>query len=298
MINKIYVSTSNASLVQSVQTVAIASLGYLWAMGPVEEMRTVKTISSSKWAWMVLQNGSITTTNTSPNPYSKTVKVATSLSDVTTAFAPTPPLSSPPIIPIVPSLTASFTVTSGSNIAGVGIHTFTDATSYNDYPKGTVTGSWNLGDGTVWPYNYLSGGFSHFYGTGSFTASLILTESVNHITSSAVKYITLISPTVTPTFTFSTFNLTDDSFTASFTSSVIYNGGGTIQGMWYFGDDIRVSYTNDRPFTHSYRINTYTASLSITESTFNITSSVTNYVTYSNETEHDPDPYFSKLQLT
>jgi hypothetical protein len=100
MINKVYVSTSDASLVQSAQTVAIASLGYLWAMGPVEEMRTVKSISSSKWAWMVLQNGSITTTNTGPNPYSKTVKVATSLSDVTTAFAPTTPLVSPAPAPI------------------------------------------------------------------------------------------------------------------------------------------------------------------------------------------------------
>ena len=282
MTNKVYISTSNASLIQSSQTIAISSLGFLWSMGPINEMRTVKAIPSSRWAWMVLDgnSGNISTTNKGPDTSNKTIKVATSVADVTSTFAPTPPVESPPIIP---SLTALFTVVSSSNVAGVGLHYFTDATSYNDYPAGTVTGTWNLGDGTTYAYTYLSGGFGHFYGTGSFTASLTLTESVTNITSSATKYITLIPPTLTASFTFTSHsNGADDSYepmTANLSATTSYNGGGSETYNWYFRTgSVVVSQSVGfvtPTFTGIFNYGTYTASLQVTESTFNITALAT-----------------------
>lgn len=277
MINKVYVSTADASLVQSVQTVAIASLGYLWAMGPVEEMRMVKSISSSKWAWMVLQGGSITTTNTGPNPYSRTAKVATSLSDVTTAFAPTTPLVSPPAqAAFVLSFTSfinSFTKSIASATAPMTA-AFTLTHTYNS--DGVVSGFLHLGDGsTSVPYTS-SMVVDHTYATGSWTASLALSESSHTSTSVALVYVTTNVPRITASFSIYIAGGTPSGSTAPFTTSFTDDSttnigtGATTTYKLVYGDGTTSS--NSALPDHGYGTGSFPVELQITESIYGITS--------------------------
>lgn len=271
MINKVYVSTSNASLIQSAQAVAIASLGYLWSMGPVNEMRTVKVISSSKWAYMVLENGRIYTTNTGPNPSNKTAIIATSLTDITTAFAPTAPLMSPPPPPpFVLSFIALINDNSASTITATAPVTgaLTGTHTYNG--SGIVTGSWNFGDGSSTQIYTSSATVNHTFATGSWTASLALTESAYNSSSVAKVYVTANVPTVTPLFSVNTATDTAP-YTASFTNSSSYNlgYGATASYKWVFGDGATTSSINS---THGYQTGSFIVQLQITESIYGIAS--------------------------
>jgi len=273
MINKVYVSTADASLIRSAQTIAISQLGFKWIMGPVNEMTTVKTISASKWAYMVLDgnSGAIFTSNSGPSVGSRTSAVATSISTITEAFAPATPLVPPPVPPpFVLSFTAFINATTSSTVAATAPVTaaFTGTNTYNG--GGTVTGLWNLGDGTaVTPYTS-STVVSHTYQTGSFTASLALTESAYNSKSVATVYVTANVPTVTPRFTIDVATATAP-YTASFTniSSLDLGYGATVTYKWIFGDGATTSSIDS---THGYQTGSFPVQLQITESIYGIAS--------------------------
>ena len=175
MISKIYINTSDASLIQSVQTTVISRFGYKWSMGPVEEMKTVKTISPSKWAWMVLQDSNILTTNKDPDTSNKSIMVATSLSDVVAVLEP----SSLPVYS-QSSLLAAFIGNTFDLTDNGFTASFTSSTTYNR--KGNITGQWSFGDGSS--SSYVST-ITHSYGALQiYTASLALTESMYNLKSS------------------------------------------------------------------------------------------------------------------
>jgi PKD repeat protein len=60
----------------------------------------------------------------------------------------------------------------------------------------------------------------------------------------------------------------DGTFSATFTGLLNYTGGGTVSGIWDFGDGKTMAYNGDQPFTHhGYNASrTYNVKLSITKS--------------------------------
>jgi|FAXJ01.1.fsa_nt_gi PKD repeat protein len=60
----------------------------------------------------------------------------------------------------------------------------------------------------------------------------------------------------------------DGTFSATFTGTLNYTGGGTVSGIWDFGDGTAMEYNGDDAFTHhGYKANRqYTVKLSITKS--------------------------------
>src|ERR1035441_713881 len=60
----------------------------------------------------------------------------------------------------------------------------------------------------------------------------------------------------------------DGTFSATFTGLLNYTGGGTVSGIWNFGDGKTMYYNGDNAFTHhGYNANRqYTVKLSITKS--------------------------------
>ncbi len=281
MINKVYVSTSDASLIRSAQTVAIAQLGFLWIMGPVDKMRTVQEVPKSKWAYMVLDgnSGAIYTTNSGPAAGSRTSTVATSLTDITTTFTPTPPLSSPPAPPVPPPFVLSFVALINSNSSSAVSATapvtaaFTGTHTYNG--EGIVTGILDLGDGSsLIPYTS-SAVVNHTYDTGSFTASLSLTESTYNSTSVATVYVTANVPTIIAQFSMNP-TLSVAPFTSAFTneSTVSLGEGDSVLYNWFYGDGALVSTSlpGTNFFPHTYNTGTFVAQLQITESVYGITS--------------------------
>jgi hypothetical protein len=228
-------------------------------------------------------SGSLTSTDATPTPVTYTREGTYTVTLQATSSAGAMTTATQTITLGHPQLTASFSLTSGSNIAGVAFHQFTDTSTYNAYPQGNVTGRWYLGDqdDTSYEYTYLSGGFANVYGTGSYTASLALTESLVGLTSRFERSFSLVAPTLTVDFTFISSSNSGPGFedyepmTASLTSNVTYNGGGLVWYNWFIESEGAIvsssmgfSTTYDKIFNVGY----YTASLQVTESTFNITS--------------------------
>lgn len=60
----------------------------------------------------------------------------------------------------------------------------------------------------------------------------------------------------------------DGTFSATFKGLVNYTGGGTLTGVWEFGDGQVIKYNGDKPFTHNgYRgYRKYNVKLSVTKS--------------------------------
>jgi hypothetical protein len=60
----------------------------------------------------------------------------------------------------------------------------------------------------------------------------------------------------------------DGTFSATFTGLLNYTGGGTVSGVWDFGDGKTIKYNGDKPFTHhGYKAGQkYAVKLSITKS--------------------------------
>lgn len=270
MINKVYVSTSDAGLIRSAQTIAIARLGYMWIMGPVDKMRTVQDVPKSKWAWMVLDgsNGGIYTTNSNPNTSNKNVAVATSVSTITEAFAPTTPLVPPPTPPpfvlsfealINSNVESSITATAPLTGVFVGTHTYNGA--------GTVTGIWDFGDGSSTEEYTSSATVNHTFETGSWTASLALTESTYNSTSVAVVYVVGNVPVLTPLFYVITSSAVAPLTAAFANSSSVSVGSSSYSYNWVFGDE-----TNDSVYqpTHVYDTGSFPVRLEITESYYGI----------------------------
>lgn len=232
-------------------------------------------------------SGSTTSNVASPGSrtYTKTGSYTVTLQSTSSTGNATE-VSKGPIVVVSPAINAAFTIVSQSlspsgsgNVAGNSVHIFTDATAYNGAViGGTATGTWNLGDGTTFTYTYLSGGFAHFYSTGSFTASLVVTESLLSLKSSSSRYIIVVPPTVTIDFTFNSSSFGADNnyepMTASLVGSSSYNGGGTLTYNWYFTDDVGSIVSQSTGITFDSIFGTaggYTASLQLTESTYKIT---------------------------
>jgi PKD repeat protein len=97
-------------------------------------------------------------------------------------------------------------------------------------------------------------------------------DELLNISSSYINYYTP-PPTLTALFTYTTSSATAPS-TASFTNSSTYNGTGTLNYLWTYGSG---SFTTSSVDAQLIYLNpgAYTASLSVTESSQNLTSFVT-----------------------
>lgn len=172
-----------------------------------------------------------------------------------------------------PTLTSAFTFTSGSAVAPA-TGTFVNNSSYNGH--GVVTGSWSYGDGTSRAWTASVNPPTKVYGTGSWTASLQLTESSYNIKSGTSTQFRLVAPTVVSSFSLNSSSFLEPS-NVSVTSSATYNGHGTTSSLWNFvtGSTLVSSSNGSASFVGVFNSGIYTASLQVTESSYNIMS-VTN----------------------
>ena len=176
----------------------------------------------------------------------------------------------------IPTLTASFTMTTSSLIGPVTA-AFAAVIGYNG--EGTLTGSWNMGDGVILGYPAYTG-FNYYYtNTGSYTASFGVTESRYNITSSVyTASFSSSKPSVSNYMTLVTSSAVGP-VTGTFQVSHSYNGSGTVQGYLYWGDGGFMLYNNPAMASQSYKhgysnTGSYTASFALTESYYNITTSL------------------------
>jgi PKD repeat protein len=175
----------------------------------------------------------------------------------------------------VPAVVANFTFATSSG-PGPVTATFTDSTTYNG--DGTKAYLWTFGDGASSSNAYVSGllnPFQHAYSnTGSFTASLQVTESSYNVSSSVVTKFYVPAPTLTAVITVSTSSNTAPSV-ATFTNVPAYNGSGTLTYLWTLGSGSLTS-TSIIPNPTTYTVaGPYTASMQVTESSYNIATRVT-----------------------
>ena len=168
------------------------------------------------------------------------------------------------------SETASFSTTPSSGVGPLTV-TFLNLT----FTPENDTFYWNLGSGSL-TSTAINPPAVTYTQTGSYTVALQETSSTG-ASSSISKTITVNAPTLTAAFTvISSSANTAHKFTASFTGSVTYNSIGTLSGFWTFGDATSSAYTTNNPFTHSYTTGSYTASLAVTESLYNIIATSSN----------------------
>jgi PKD repeat protein len=186
-----------------------------------------------------------------------------------------------------PVVVANFLATSASNIGPVTV-TFGN-TSTDDSQTPTTVYNWTFGDGQSSSANLPP---IHTYAnTGSYSLKLGVTGSY----SQSAKVISVV--TVAPTFGITTFVTTNSVVAPSFvtlSSSLNYNGHGTASGLWFTGEWVGTQefvlnyYSTDPVYatntsTYGTRSNAgigdgkFTASLSITESSYNLTASHTVY---------------------
>lgn len=134
---------------------------------------------------------------------------------------------------------------------------------------------WNFGSGSLTSTSEYPSPVT-YTATGSYVVILQSTSSTGNATT-ATNTVTVLPPSLISLFTISTSPTNANHyFTASFTGSVSYNGAGTLSGLWSFGDATTMNYINNTPFTHVYPTGSYTASLSVTESLYKITSTSPN----------------------
>lgn len=171
----------------------------------------------------------------------------------------------------IPVLTSQFTYTTTSNIAPVTA-SFTNSSTYNG--NGTLTYRWIFGDGTS---SSLASPVAHPYvNSGSYTASLQVTESSYNITASYTQSFTKPAPTLLAGFTFTTSSNSAPS-TATFLNTINgsgtqYNGNGSLLYHWELGSG-SLTASSIIPTPTSYTVaGGYTASLAVTESSFGLMS--------------------------
>ena len=141
----------------------------------------------------------------------------------------------------------------------------TGSHTYNG--TGIVTGQWSWGDGSP-AETYTSGaGVKHIYTTGSWTASLALTESSYGHTNVATIYISASKPWVSPLFT-ATPVTGIAPYTSSFDNTSTYALNSTFTYVWIFGDGTANS-TAFEP-THGYQTGSFPVELHISESYYGI----------------------------
>ena len=170
----------------------------------------------------------------------------------------------------VPTISATLTVITSSNVAPITA-SYTASVTYNgsDAPTGTV---YDTSGGTL-VFTTSPMMFNNIEGTGSFTASINVTGSYNVATRAVATPWNASVPSLVASLTVTTSS-NKVPMTASYTASYTYNGYGTVSGKVY---DLPAG---DREFTTTpmkFQTNIsagskFTASLSLTESTYKITS--------------------------
>ena len=238
---------------------------YLWTFqynnGKTATTTTQTTASTTNFAIRV-DSGSFTASLQATGSYQIASK---STSTMVTALAPT--------------LAAAFTYTSASN-TGPETFTFTNASAatYNGF--GSLIYLWEFGDtGTgsvatspVHLYATSSLGLAGS-GTGSFTASLQVTESgLYRIAAKRTASFFIPAPTLTATLI-----VTSGSDTAptlvTLSRTLNHNGSGQITYLWTYGTGSGVNSTSSLTIPPSLAYSSsgaYTASLQVTESNYNI----------------------------
>lgn len=182
----------------------------------------------------------------------------------------------------IPTVTAAFTFTTGSNIAP-----FTASfvnTTVNTSQTPTTTYKWiftytNAAGAATTTTSAVPSGYTRRIDSGSFTASLQATGSYG-ITSLYTRSFAAPAPTLAAGFTFTTSSNFAPS-NATFLSNNTYNGAGGLTYFWNLGSgsnfpsgDNSASVIPNPPNTYTVG-GPYTASYAITESLYGIKSSYT-----------------------
>jgi PKD repeat protein len=225
--------------------------------------------------------GNVTSAHIYPNTQSYTASfTATGSYGITSVFTRSFYLARP-------TMSVTMNATSNSRVAP-SVVTLSSSFDYNGH--GDIAGTWYDGEfatgGAAYAYTYPPAtigpnAFNTASSTGPngrFSASLHITESSYNITASARVNFLISPPNVTASFSHSMYDMTVSGYTSSFTNSVTWVSSswnpGTLTGTWIFGDATTLPYTYSvTAFTHSYATGDYTASLSVTESKYNFTSS-------------------------
>jgi PKD repeat protein len=152
------------------------------------------------------------------------------------------------------------------NVRGPYSASVTVTHTYNG--NGTVTGYFHFGDATP-SVAYVSGAvITHIYDTGSWTASLALTESSYNHHGAAQIYISASGPVLTPSFSVSPATSTAP-YTASFTYLGSAQVGNTTYGYRYvFADGTTSTSTNP---TNVYQTGSWLVYMTMTESYYKTT---------------------------
>lgn len=166
---------------------------------------------------------------------------------------------------VAPTITAAFTLTTSSNVGpvtGTFLNTSANTALASIY-------RWDLGDGSPIETTIIPN--PHLYNTGSFTASLQITSSHYANINSLVTRSFIISPaTFVASFSMSLNSATAPA-TASFIQSSSYNGTGTLTYLWSYGSGSATTTAATASAFGYLDAGGYTASLAITESSYNST---------------------------
>lgn len=166
-----------------------------------------------------------------------------------------------------PTITANFTLTTGSSVGPV-TGTFTN-TSANTALASIYR--WDLGDGSPIETTIIPN--PHVYHTGSYTASLSITSSHYANINSLVTYsFTIDDPTLTALFYVTTSSATAPA-TVSFANSSSYNGVGAYTYFFDYGTGSLTTDNGGLPAIVYENPGSYTASLYFTADQYQLTSS-------------------------
>ena len=173
-----------------------------------------------------------------------------------------------------PTEQASFTALQATIIGPNRIFfTNTSPTPTND------TFFWDFGSGSL-TSNVANPGSRLYTQTGSYTVTLQETSSAGNMTIASVT-ITVNAPTLLAFESLGDKNVVGP-YTASITGTQVYNGSGVVTGFWYWGDGTASTpFTNSAGVIHKYETGSWTSSLALTESSYNITNVASFYISAS-----------------
>lgn len=245
----------------------ISPTGTIVAPAQITFTNNTRTPLDDTFLW-VFDTGSLTSTLVTPAPlvYKSVGEFNIMLQETSSAGMMT--TASATITLTEPSITASYTVTSASSIAPVTFSFVGSAIQTSQYPI-TPTWGWIFWHEADQLGVSASANVSDIVDSGSYTASFVATNlfgsSSTVITSWSVE-----APTIIPLLQV-TASSTVAPMTASFTASWTYDGHGVAEGRIYdvIGGN-RVITSNPMYFEQIQGTGSFTASMQLTESTYQI----------------------------